>query len=184
MLIQSTAIPDVKTLNPKIFRDSRGFFVESFNAGRFADHGLPTDFKQDNLSYSEYKGTVRGLHFQRPPFAQHKLVSVLRGAILDVALDLRRSSPSYGRHVAVTLTAEKANQLLVPAAFAHGFCTLTPDTVVVYKVSEFYSAEHDDGIYWADPALGIDWPVSEAAAVLSDKDGKLPKLAEFCGCFE
>ncbi len=183
MFMQSTSIPDVKILNPKVFKDNRGFFVESFNARRFSDHGLPTEFKQDNVSYSEHVGTVRGLHFQRPPFAQHKLVSVLRGSILDIAVDLRRGSPSYGRHVAVELFAETANQLFIPAAFAHGFCTLEPDTVVVYKVSEFYSAEHDDGIYWADPALGIDWPVAEAAAILSDKDGKLPKLADFTGCF-
>ncbi len=182
MFIQPTNIIDVKIINPKLFKDNRGFFAETFSVRDFRDHGMPFDFKQDNQSYSALAGTVRGLHFQRPPHVQYKLVSVMRGAILDVAVDLRHRSPSYGCHVAVTLTAEAANQLFVPVGFAHGFCTLVPDTVVVYKVSTFYSADHDSGIHWADPALGIDWPVTEA--VLSDKDSTLPTLADLPHYFD
>ncbi len=127
---------------------------------------------------------MRGLHFQRPPFAQAKLIRVLRGRILDVAVDLRRSSPSFGRHIAVELSGEGNEQLLVPAGFAHGFCTLEPDTVVFYKVDQVYSAAHDGGINWADPELGIQWPVASAAATLSDKDRELPMLADLSSIFE
>ena len=183
MLIEPTAIPEVRVIVPRRFPDARGFFTETYSRRRFLEHGLDFDFVQDNLSFSLKRGVVRGLHFQRPPAAQDKLVSVLRGSVLDVAVDLRRGSPTLGRHVAVTLSAEAGNQLLVPAGFAHGFCTLEPDTVVAYKVTAFYAPEHDTGLYWADPALGIGWPVSEDEAELSDKDRLLPRLAEVAGCF-
>jgi dTDP-4-dehydrorhamnose 3,5-epimerase len=183
MLIQPTENPDLAILLPRRFQDARGFFVESYSRRRLAKHGFTYDFVQDNLSLSTRVGTVRGLHFQRPPMAQAKLVSVLRGAIFDVAVDLRQGSPWYGCPVAVRLSAEEGNQLVIPAGFAHGFCTLEPDTVVAYKVDAYYSAEDDDGLYWADPALGIDWPVTEAEAELSDKDRRLPKLADVARCF-
>ncbi len=183
MRIQPTENPDLTILVPRRFPDPRGFFVESYNRRRLAEHGLVYDFVQDNLSLSIKVGTVRGLHFQRPPTAQAKLVSVLQGAIFDVAVDLRQGSSYYGRPVAVRLSAAEGNQLMVPAGFAHGFCTLEPNTVVAYKVDAYYSAETDDGLYWADPALGIDWPVTEAAAELSDKDRRLPKLADVARCF-
>ncbi len=183
MLIQPTEISGLAILIPKRFQDPRGFFVETYSRQRLAEQGFAYDFVQDNLSLSTKAGTVRGLHFQRPPAAQAKLVSVLQGAIFDVAVDLRQGSPWYGRHVAVRLSAEEGNQLVIPGGFAHGFCTLQPDTVVAYKVDAYYSAKDDDGLYWADPALGIDWPVPEAEAELSDKDRRLPKLADVARCF-
>lgn len=183
MQIQPTSMPDVMLVTPTRFADPRGFFVETYNRRRFRELGLTVEFIQDNLSFSTRVGTVRGLHFQRPPMAQTKLVGVLRGAVLDVVVDLRQGSPDYGRHVAVRLDAAEGAMLLVPAGFAHGFCTLEPDTVVSYKVDAHYSAEDDDGLYWADPALGIDWPVAEAEAQLSDKDKRLPGLAGVSRCF-
>ena len=172
------AIPDVKAIIPDCFGDHRGFFSEAYNRRRLAEYGIDLDFVQDNYSFSTQKGTVRGLHFQIPPFAQDKLISVLKGSVLDVAVDMRKGSPDFGNHVAVVLSAEEGNQLLVPFGFAHGLCTLEPDTQVFYKVTNYYSPEHDKGVYWADPDIGIDWPVSEAAAQLSEKDGLLPRLAE------
>ena len=140
-------------------------------------------FVQDNHSLSRIKGTIRGLHFQTQPFAQDKLVRVIRGSILDVAVDIRQGSPTYGRHVAVRLTADDPTQILVPVGFAHGFCTLEPDTEVVYKVSNVYSQPNDRSLRWNDPALGIRWPVSDGAALLSDKDAKAPLLAELAPAF-
>lgn len=172
------AIPEVKVLTPRRFADDRGFFSETFNARTMEAAGLPTAFVQDNHSLSRPVGTVRGLHFQLAPFAQDKLVRVVRGAILDVAVDLRLGSPTYGQHVSAVIDAEAWNQILVPVGFAHGFCTLTPDTEVVYKVTAPYSPEHDRGLLWNDPALGIDWPVAPDQALLSDKDRRLPTLAE------
>ncbi len=183
MQIQSTSIPGVMLIIPRRFADSRGFFVETYNRRRFHELGLTVEFVQDNQSFSSRVGTVRGLHFQRPPTAQTKLVSAIRGAVLDVVVDLRQGSPHYARHVAVRLDAAEGAMLLVPAGFAHGFCTLEPDSVLSYKVDAHYSAPDDDGLYWADPALGIEWPVSEAEALLSDKDKKLPGLAEVSRCF-
>ncbi len=133
---------------------------------------------QDNDSLSVEKGTIRGLHFQVPPFAQDKLVRVIRGAILDVAVHLRRSSPTRGEHVAVEISAENWNQILVPMGFAHGFCTLKPNTLVVYKVTNYYSLDHDRGLLWNDPALGIKWPVPTDEVVISERDTKWPPLAE------
>lgn len=171
-------IPEVKIIRPKKFGDHRGFFSETYSKRGFAAAGLEMDFVQDNHSLSAEVGTVRGLHFQLPPFAQDKLVRVVRGAILDVAVDIRRGSPTYGRHVSAVVSAAEWNQILVPVGFAHGFCTLEPDTEVIYKVTNFYSPEHDRGLLWNDPDLGIDWPVTVEQARLSDKDRIHPRLAE------
>lgn len=169
----------LRVIQPRRFADDRGFFCETFNARRFADEtGFSPVFVQDNMSLSRAPGTVRGLHFQTNPAAQAKLVSVVKGAILDVAVDLRRDSPSFGRHAAFELSAGNGRQLFVPRGFAHGFCTLEPDTLVTYKVTAFYSAADDAGLAWDDPDLGIAWPVSAAAAALSDKDRTHPRLAE------
>ena len=172
-------ISGVKILTPTKHGDHRGFFSEVYNKRALAEAGIEIDFVQDNHSFSVDKGTVRGLHFQTPPFAQDKLVRVVRGSVFDVAVDLRRSSPTYGRHVNVVLSAEAWNQVLVPVGFAHGFMTLDPDTEVVYKVSDYYSPDHDKGLLWNDPALGIRWPLPEREAVVSDKDRGHPRLGEF-----
>jgi dTDP-4-dehydrorhamnose 3,5-epimerase len=176
--VHSLAIPDVKLIRTPRFSDARGYFCETFQRANFAAQGLDSDFLQDNQSRSDRSGTIRGLHFQRPPFAQAKLVRVLRGRVFDVGVDLRLSSPSFGRHVAVELSDESNEQLFIPAGFAHGFCTLEPDTVVFYKVDQPYSAAHDSGVQWADPRLEIEWPVASAEAILSEKDRGLPMLAD------
>lgn len=171
-------LPGLILIEPNIFRDSRGFFSETYNAQQFAEAGITEAFVQDNHSHSADRGVVRGLHFQAPPHAQDKLVRVSRGAILDVAVDIRVGSPTFGQHEAVVLSAENWHQLWVPKGFAHGFCTLEPHTEVQYKVTEFYAPEVDFGLAWDDPALGIDWPVREEDAVLSPKDRKHPRLAD------
>jgi len=181
--IRPTALPDVKIIQTSIFADARGYFMETYNKQAFAAAGVNEEFVQDNFSLSSEVGTVRGLHFQLAPFAQAKLIRVGRGRILDVAVDLRRSSPTFGRHVAVELNAQSGLQLLVPVGFAHGFCTLEPNTEVLYKVTANYSAAHDRGLAWDDPALGIDWPVDAANAILSDRDTKHPRLADLSVCF-
>ncbi len=178
MDIQECEIADVKLITPKQFTDARGSFCEIWSDRRFRSDVENVTFVQDNQSVSRLKGTVRGLHFQRPPFSQAKLVCVIRGSILDVAVDIRRGSPSCGRHVAVKLDAASGTQLWVPIGFLHGFCTLEDDTEVFYKVSEYYSSEHDEGVYWNDPDLEIDWPVNPGDAVLSDKDQRHPRLSE------
>lgn len=184
MQVTATVLPEVKILVPQRFRDARGWFVESYNQRRLAEKaGITTEFVQDNLSCSGPVGTIRGLHFQIPPQAQAKLVSVVVGAVLDVAVDLRRSSPRYGQWVAVRLSAEEGNQLYVPEGFAHGFCTLEADTMVAYKVSAFYDPGCDAGVLWNDPELGINWPVTAETAVLSDKDQTLPRFADLPACF-
>jgi dTDP-4-dehydrorhamnose 3,5-epimerase len=182
--VQPIAIPDVKIVTPKRFSDHRGFFSETYNRQRFLEAGIAETFVQDNHSLSVAVGTVRGLHFQSSPFAQAKLVSVVRGRILDVAVDIRRSSPTYGRHVAVELSAENGRQLLVPVGFAHGFCTLEPATEIQYKVTAYYSAAHDHGLAFDDPALGIEWPVPLDQAILSEKDRKQPRLSELPSYFD
>jgi dTDP-4-dehydrorhamnose 3,5-epimerase len=182
--VRSLAIPDVKLIRTPRFSDARGYFCETFQRADFAAQGIENDFLQDNQSSSDRPGTVRGLHFQRPPFAQTKLVRVLRGSIFDVAVDLRRSSPSFGMHIAVELSSESNEQLLIPTGFAHGFCTLEPDTVVFYKVDQVYSAAHDGGVNWADSGLGIEWPVASAEVILSEKDRRLPMLADLALVFE
>lgn len=179
MEVVPLAIPDVKLVTPRRFADARGFFAETFGRHRFAEAGLIADFVQDNHSLSRPAGTVRGLHFQRPPFAQAKLVRPLRGVIYDVALDIRSGSPTYGKHVAAEISAENGTMILIPEGFAHGFCTLSADTEVFYKVSRDYAPQHEGGILWNDPALNIAWPVDAARAVLSDRDRAWPTLSEF-----
>jgi len=161
-------------LKPKRFADARGYFCETYNKRRLADAGITTDFVQDNLSVSRPRGTLRGLHFQREPLAQIKLVSVIKGAALDVIVDLRHASPTFGQHFSIVLSEEDGNQVLIPAGFAHGFLTLEPDTVLSYKVSNSYSPEHDAGIRFDDPLLGIDWGCDPALTITSDRDRQLP----------
>lgn len=177
MDVRACAIPDVLEIRPRRFDDARGFFSEVYNARQLAEHGVSLTFVQDNHSLSREPGTIRGLHFQTPPYAQDKLVRVPRGRILDVAVDIRRGSPTFGKHVAVELSAESWNQLLVPTGFAHGFCTLEPDTEVLYKVTAYYAPDHDKGLLWDDPALAIAWPFGRETARVSDKDARQPALA-------
>ncbi len=178
MQVTTLDIPAVAVLRPRRHGDHRGYFVESFNARTFRAEVAAAEFVQDNEAMSAAQGTVRGLHFQRPPTAQGKLVRVLKGAIFDVAVDIRQGSPSFGRHVFAVLTAETGDQIWVPPGFAHGYCTMEPDCVIAYKVTNFYSAADDGGIAWDDPALAIPWPVEPGAALLSDKDCRQPKLAD------
>jgi dTDP-4-dehydrorhamnose 3,5-epimerase len=173
------AIPDVLLVQPRKFVDHRGYFVETFSRREFARLGIANNFVQDNQSLSLRRGTVRGLHFQLPPHPQAKLVRVLRGAVHDVAADLRRGSPTFGHWCGANLTAEEGNQLFVPRGFAHAFCTLEHDTVVAYKVDAYYAAEYDAGLIWDDPDLGIAWPIGAHEVVLSEKDAKLSRLANF-----
>jgi dTDP-4-dehydrorhamnose 3,5-epimerase len=184
LTVTSTAIEVVKIIAPKSFRDGRGVFSETYNRNRFFEHGVALEFVQDNQSSSAEVGTVRGLHFQSKPAAQDKLIRVLRGSIFDVAVDLRRSSPTYGNWVAEKLSADDGRQLLVPVGFAHGFCTLEPDTHVLYKVTAYYSPANDFGIAWDDPDLAIQWPVPPGRAVLSDKDARLPAFKSLPTYFE
>ena len=170
MKIEATAIPDVFLIHPERRGDHRGFFSETYRADALAEAGVHVDFVQDNMAYSSQKGIVRGLHWQAPPHEQVKLIQVLDGAIFDVAVDLRRGSPWYGRHVCAELTSEDGGQLLVPVGFAHGYCALTPECRVSYKVSGHYAADSEGGLKWDDPDLGIDWPVSSRDAILSDRD--------------
>lgn len=179
MEVEPLAIADVKCLTPARHGDHRGFFSEVYNRDRLAAAGIDVTFVQDNHSFSAERGTVRGLHFQVPPFAQDKLVRVTRGAVFDVAVDLRRGSPSFGRHVHAVLSAEAWNQLFVPAGFAHGLMTLAPDTEIIYKVSARYAPEHDRGLFWNDPALAIPWPIPAAEAILSERDRRQPRFSEF-----
>lgn len=184
MKLIETAIPDVKLVELDRFGDDRGFFVETYDAKAFAALGITTRFVQDSFSLSKPKGTVRGLHYQLPPHAQAKLVRVPRGSVLDVALDLRAASPTFGRHVAVTLRAEDWRLLFIPEGFAHGFCTLEDDTEVAYKMSDHYVPDHYRGVAWDDPDLGIAWPVGAAEAVLSEKDRRHPRLRDIGAAFQ
>ncbi len=176
MQVTRLEIPDVKLVTPKIFRDERGFFSETFNKNALVAAGVVSEFVQDNQSLSRSPGVVRGLHFQLAPFEQGKLVRVVRGAIYDVAVDIRHGSPTYGKYVSAELSAENWSQLWVPPGFAHGFCTLKPDTEVIYKVTDFYSPEHERGIAWDDPDIGIRWPVAPENVILSEKDRELTPL--------
>ena len=178
------SLPGVMLIRSTRISDSRGSFAETYVRGDFAKSGIPNDFVQDNQSVSFSAGTVRGLHFQTPPFQQAKLIRVLRGRIFDVVVDLRRSSATYGTHVSVELSAEGGEQLFVPAGFAHGFCTLVATTEVFYKVDAVYSSAHDRGVNWLDPTLGIRWPVAPSKAILSDKDRALPPMNELSAHFE
>lgn len=176
MRVLKTKFDEVLLLEPTVYGDNRGYFMESFNTHQLRDIGIDDTFVQDNQSLSTSAGTIRGLHYQLKPKAQSKLVRVLAGAIYDVVVDIRKNSPTFGQSVHVILSEENKRQLYVPEGFAHGFCTLTNNTVVFYKVNEFYSPEHDRGILWNDPEIGIQWPVS--TPILSEKDTKHPALSQ------
>lgn len=175
-----TSIPQVVRVLPSRHTDERGYFSETFRADWFA----PLVFVQDNHSQSRHPGTVRGLHFQVPPRAQDKLVRVTRGQVLDVAVDIRVGSPTYGSHVAVVLSEENGEQLLVPKGFAHGFVTMAADSEVAYKVTDYYSSDHDQGLLWNDPDLGIDWGLDAESPTLSDRDRAHPTLSQLPPYFE
>lgn len=177
MQLDPTALPGVMILTPARFGDARGWFSETWNAARMVEAGLDLAFVQDNHSFSAEKGTLRGLHFQRPPRAQDKLVRCTRGTILDVAVDIRKGSPHYGQWVGVELSAENGKQLLVPKGFLHGFLTLTPDCEVQYKCTDTYAPDCDGAVAWN--SVGIDWGLNGATPVLSAKDAAAPALADF-----
>ena len=183
MRFEKTALDGVVIVTPKRLGDERGFFVETYNKSALGAQGVALEFVQDNHSLSREVGTLRGLHFQSAPFAQDKLVRCSRGRILDVAVDLRRSSPTYRQHVAVELSAENGRQLLVPVGFAHGFCTLETDTEVQYKVTNYYSPANDHGLAFDDPEIAIAWPVDRSNAILSAKDRALPRLKDLAAGF-
>lgn len=183
MKVEPTDIADVRIITPARFADERGFFSETYSRTRLAASGIHITFVQDNHSLSVAQGVVRGLHYQIAPFAQDKLVRVTRGAIFDVAVDLRRGSPTFGRHVGMTLSAENARQVLIPVGFAHGFCTLEPNTEVLYKVSADYAPQCDRGILWNDADLAIPWPVNATAAIVSAKDAKNPRWRDVVDFF-
>ena len=180
MKIQRLAIPDVIVVIPDRYDDERGFFSEVFSVPRFEEAGIGLPFVQDNQSLSREPGTIRGLHCQVAPRVQGKLVRCVRGAIWDVAVDARPASPTFGRHVAAELSAENWAQLWVPPGFLHGFCTLVPDTEVLYKVTDLYDRAAERGVRWDDPELALPWPVPPGEAVLSEKDRVMPGWAE-CG---
>lgn len=184
MEFERLEIPDILLVKPAKHGDSRGFFSETFRADVFAVRGIHAVFVQDNHVYSVQRGVLRGLHFQAPPRAQGKLVRCIRGAILDVAVDIRLGSPTYGRHVAVELSAANWHQLLIPAGFAHGYITLEEDCEVLYKVTDYYAPECDRGVAWDDPAFGIDWKLPASQIILSDKDRKQPRLNESEAVFQ
>jgi dTDP-4-dehydrorhamnose 3,5-epimerase len=178
MQVLSSHFRDVKLLRPARHVDSRGFFSEAYSKRAYAEIGIVNEFVQDNHSLSRKKGVVRGLHFQIDPFAQAKLLRVLRGAVFDVVVDIRTGSPTYGQHIATVLSEEDWNQIFIPAGFAHGFCTLQEETEILYKVDHYYSPAHERGIRWNDPALGIAWPIAKSESELSEKDKILPLLAD------
>jgi len=172
------SIPEIKLLTPAKFSDARGFLSESYSKRAASACGIVAEFVQDNHSVSTQAGTLRGLHFQVPPLAQGKLVRVVRGVILDVAVDIRRGSPTYGQHVSAVLSVANWDQIYIPPGFAHGFLTLEPDTEVLYKVTDYYDARHERGILWSDPDLAIEWGVPVHAVVLSERDRQNPRLAD------
>ena len=172
-----------RSIVPKRHVDDRGWFSEIFHEKRLRDLGITCRFVQDNQAISRRAGTLRGLHFQLPPAAQAKLVSVLRGRILDVAVDIRSGSPTFGKYVSIELSAENGRQLYIPVGFAHGYLTLEDDVVLVYKVSDYYAPAYDSGICWNDPDIAIPWPFKDADIITSDKDRRLPVLKEFASPF-
>jgi dTDP-4-dehydrorhamnose 3,5-epimerase len=184
MQIERLDIPDIWLVKPTKFGDPRGFFSETFRADAFAAHGVDARFVQDNHVYSMQKGVLRGLHFQVPPHAQGKLIRCTRGAIFDVAVDIRVGSPSYGHHVAIELSAANWRQLWIPPGFAHGYVTLEDDCEVIYKVTDYYAPECDRGIAWDDPALAINWRLPAGEIILSDKDRKQPHLRDAQSMFK
>ncbi len=180
MNVFRTEIEDVLIIEPQVFGDERGYFFESFNAERFlAQTGIEITFVQDNESLSK-RGVLRGLHFQREPYAQAKLVRVVRGKVLDVAVDIRPASPTFGRYVATELSGENHRQMFIPKGFAHGYVVLEDNTIFQYKCDEFYHPESEDGIAWNDPKIGIDWGIPESEIILSEKDKNRPLLSELC----
>jgi dTDP-4-dehydrorhamnose 3,5-epimerase len=178
MEVRDTGLPGLKLVLARYFEDERGHFAEIFKRSSFRDAGLPHDFVQDNASLSRQPGTLRGMHWQAPPFAQAKLVRVGKGSVLDVVVDLRRGSPTYGRHFAVELSAANRLQLMVPRGFAHGFLTLEPDSEVIYKCDGLYHAAAERGLHWADPDLDLPWPEEPEVSVISDKDRSWPRLRD------
>ena len=183
MQVEALSIPEIKIFKPTKHGDARGFFSEVYNRKTLAAHGVDMEFVQDNHAMSARAGVLRGLHWQSPPFAQDKLVRVVKGSIFDVAVDLRRDAATYGRHVSATISAENWDQIFIPIGFAHGYVTLEPDTEVIYKVTNYYAPDHDAGMCWHDPALGIDWPIAPGDAVVSEKDQNLPKFSEIVSPF-
>jgi dTDP-4-dehydrorhamnose 3,5-epimerase len=180
----ATSVNLPRIIVPKRHVDDRGWFSETYHEERLRDLGIACRFVQDNQSSSKRAGTLRGLHFQLPPAAQAKLVSVMRGRILDVAVDLRRGSPTFGNYVSTELSAVTGRQLYIPVGFAHGYLTLQDDVVLIYKVSDYYAPAYDSGICWKDPDIAISWPLKEADIIMSDKDRRLPLLKEFASPFE
>lgn len=176
--VRELALDGVYEVVPARYGDERGFFSETYNAAKLAEQGIELSFVQDNQSLSKAAGVLRGLHYQLPPFAQDKLVRVVRGSILDVAVDIRAGSPTFGKWLSLEVSAEKWNQILVPKGYAHGFVTLVPDTEVIYKVTERYVPDHERSIRFDDPALGIDWGFAAADVTLSPKDREAPLLAD------
>ncbi|MFV0279910.1 MAG: dTDP-4-dehydrorhamnose 3,5-epimerase [Rhodoblastus sp.] len=183
MIFEDLDISGLKIATPKKHGDARGFFSEVYKQSDWRAVGLDLDFVQDNHSFSASPGTLRGLHFQIEPAGQDKLIRVVRGRILDVAVDIRRSSPTFGKHVAVELSAENWRQLLVPIGFAHGFVTLEPDTEVLYKVTSLYSPAHDRGLAWDDPDIGIGWRIPAGGPLLSERDTRWPRLRDLADTF-
>ena len=184
MVVLDTSFPEVKVLVPAKHADERGFFSETYSRRAFAAAGIALEFVQDNHAFSVRRGTIRGLHFQVPPFAQDKIVRVIRGSIFDVVVDVRRGSPTFGRFETFLLEAAAWKQLLIPVGFAHGLCTLEPDTEIMYKVSNLYAPAHDKGVRWNDPEIGIAWPVPPEEALISPKDRVLPLLSDIPNYFQ
>ena len=183
MEVIKTAIDGVVIIEPRIFKDARGYFFESFSEREFVEKVCKTTFVQDNESYSSY-GVVRGLHFQKPPYTQSKLVRVIKGSVLDVAVDIRKGSPTFGKHVAVELTEDNHRQLFIPRGFAHGFAVLSDEVLFQYKCDNFYAPQADGGIAWNDPDLNIDWRIPTVKIILSDKDTKHPLLMDYDSDFD
>jgi dTDP-4-dehydrorhamnose 3,5-epimerase len=179
MQIDQTGIPGLVVITPRRFGDARGFFAETYNAAKLAELGITTAFVQDNHSLSAQVGTVRGLHFQAPPHAQAKLVRCGRGMLFDVAVDIRKGSPTYGKWFGIELSFENGKQIMIPAGFAHGFVTRTPDTEIVYKCSDIYAPETEGALRFDDPDIGIDWGLGDTAPILSEKDAAAGGLAGF-----
>jgi dTDP-4-dehydrorhamnose 3,5-epimerase len=176
--IRRLAIPDVLLMTPRRFGDERGFFAETYNRRLLADHDFDREFVQDNHVMSTHRGVLRGLHFQRPPFMQDKLVRVVRGAVFDVAVDIRQGSPTFGQWAGAELSAENGRQLLAPRGFAHGYLTLTETTEVLYKVTDYYAPQSEDGLAWNDPDVGIEWPIPPDEVTTNPRDAAWPSLAE------
>ncbi len=183
MEIYSLEIPEVKVIKPKKNLDNRGYFSEVYSNKSMKENGVDLNFLQDNQSLSVDINVVRGLHYQAEPFAQDKLLRCLTGSLLDVAVDLRKDSPTFGKHIKKVISAENFEQILVPIGFAHGFVTLEENTTVLYKVTNFYSPNHDFGVFWNDPELGIDWGIDVSKAIVSEKDQKQPHFKDLKNLF-